>query len=180
MDTVFLRQFIRNPRTVGSMVPSSRFLVDKMLAGVPWDRCRTVVELGPGTGQVTSGILARMPAGGSLLLFEREAVFRESLAERFPRVELFPEATQLEQVIQERGQGPVDAVLSGLPFALMPPDRRREILDQVHACLVPGGRFVAFQYSLLLLRELRERFSTVSVRFTPLNLPPAFVYTCTK
>lgn len=180
VDTTFIRRFVRNPKDVGSVAPSSRFLVAKMLAPVPWHRCRTVVELGPGTGAVTEGIVSRLPASAHLLLFERDPVFRQALVERFPQAELFPEASALSRVVQEQGVGPVHAVLSGLPFALFSAERKESILTQVHASLADGGLFIAFQYSLLLLSDLRRIFRRVHVDFTPLNLPPAFIYVCRK
>jgi phospholipid N-methyltransferase len=40
--------FLRNPVMVGSIIPSSRFTINKMLSRVNWDECRVFVEYGPG------------------------------------------------------------------------------------------------------------------------------------
>jgi phospholipid N-methyltransferase len=57
---------------------------------------------------------------------------------------------------------------------------RSSILREVYQSLAPGGRFVTFQYSLQLKQELKRMYKKVDVSFTPLNIPPAFVYTCIK
>ena len=45
---------------LGSVIPSSRFLVNDLMAQVDWDRARVVVEYGPGVGTITQHILKRM------------------------------------------------------------------------------------------------------------------------
>ena len=50
---LFTRSFLRHPLQTGSLVPSSRFLVRRMLAQVDWQHARVVVELGPGLGCFT-------------------------------------------------------------------------------------------------------------------------------
>ena len=40
----FLRGFLKNPVMVGSVIPSSRVLIDKMLAPVDWDNTRLFVD----------------------------------------------------------------------------------------------------------------------------------------
>jgi hypothetical protein len=40
----FLRGFLKNPVMVGSVIPSSRILIEKMLAPVDWENTRLFVE----------------------------------------------------------------------------------------------------------------------------------------
>ncbi|WP_097272374.1 methyltransferase domain-containing protein [Streptomyces sp. TLI_55] len=81
--------------------------------------------------------------------------------------------------------GPVDAVVSGLPWTVMPTTDRNRTLDAVAAALAPSGRFTTFAYlhaawtppGRHLAAGLRERFTTVERG--PVvwpNLPPAFVH----
>ena len=44
----FLRGFLKHPVMVGSIIPSSRVLIDKMLRPVDWDNTKLFVEYGPG------------------------------------------------------------------------------------------------------------------------------------
>ena len=57
----FLRGFIRHPVMVGSIIPSSQRLIDKMLAPVDWESTQLFVEYGPGVGTFTRVILERLP-----------------------------------------------------------------------------------------------------------------------
>jgi len=56
----FLRGFLKNPVMVGSVIPSSRVLIDKMLGPVDWANTKLFVEYGPGVGTFTRPILDRL------------------------------------------------------------------------------------------------------------------------
>ena len=60
---LFGRTFLRHPRMLGSVVPSSRFLISRILRQADWGRTRVVVEAGPGVGTLTTGILDRLHHG---------------------------------------------------------------------------------------------------------------------
>src|SRR3546814_9317788 len=44
--TMFARVFLKNPVMVGSVIPSSRFLIEKILAPLNWGRADVFVEFG--------------------------------------------------------------------------------------------------------------------------------------
>lgn len=177
---VFLSRFLSAPARVGSLVPSSSALVRQMLHRVPWPEVRQVAELGAGTGRITREILRRAGGDAVLTAFEKDPVLHGWLRERFPGLHIHGEAQGLLTALAGDGVKSVDAVVSGLPFTLFSARMQELILGQVHTALRPGGVFVAFQYSPMLLRRLRCRFRHVQVDFVPWNLPPAFVYTCRK
>ena len=56
-QTLFLRQFVQSPRTVGAVLPSSPALARAMLAPIDFASARTIVEFGPGTGAFTREIV---------------------------------------------------------------------------------------------------------------------------
>lgn len=176
---LFIRRFLAAPRRIGSVAPSSRFLTRAMASHLPAE-CRTVVELGAGTGSVTQSLLERLDTSATYLVFEQDAELREMLSRRFPTIALHGDAVSLSHVLDQSGLQSVDAVVSGLPFALMPESQRSRIVDQVWNGLRPGGRFIAFQYSRQLVHTLERRFSTVHSELVWLNLPPAFVYVAEK
>src|SRR5215813_3525555 len=57
---LFAKNFLHHPKMLGSLIPSSRFLIGRLLAKVDWTRAQTVVEYGPGVGTITAHILTRM------------------------------------------------------------------------------------------------------------------------
>lgn len=175
---VFLRRFIAEPGRVGSIIPSSRFLCERMLSRVKWDSTDVIIELGPGTGAFTQSIYQNIRPDTHYVLVERDAQFRTMLQSRFPEVTIREEATMLSYYLEELKLGKADVIISGLPFANFPEELRAAILDEIQSVLAPGGLFITFQYSLQLQAELQERFSWVETNFTLLNIPPAFIYTC--
>lgn len=81
--------------------------------------------------------------------------------------------------------GPVDAVVSGLPWTVMPAAERNRTLDAVAAALVPSGRFTTFAcLHAAWTPPGRHRAAGLRERFGPVergpvvwpNLPPAFVH----
>ncbi len=65
---LFTRNFLKSPAMLGSVIPSSSFLVNDMMSQVDWQRARVLVEYGPGVGTFTREILkahaARRSSGG--------------------------------------------------------------------------------------------------------------------
>ncbi|WP_139492300.1 class I SAM-dependent methyltransferase [Brevibacillus dissolubilis] len=177
---VFLRRFVTHPDRVGSIMPSSRFLSNLMLKQVPWHTVKTVVELGPGTGVFTKAILQKKKPNTNFFVVERDPQFQEMLSKRFPDLIIRDEAVLLTSYLEEMNFPKADAIVSGLPFAVFPPELRKAILDNIYEALSPGGIFVTFQYSLQMKEDLEEKFGQVQIKFTAFNVPPAFVYVCIK
>src|SRR5437868_3943242 len=86
----FLCQFLRNPRQVGSVVPSSPQLAAAVLSCAQLDRAKTVVELGPGTGAFTPHIKTSLRRKGAhFFALDINAAMCERLRERFPDVAVY-------------------------------------------------------------------------------------------
>src|SRR2546430_8391472 len=64
---LFAKNFLQHPKMLGSLIPSSRFLVDRLLSKIDWGRAGTIVEYGPGVGTITTHILARMAPHARLI-----------------------------------------------------------------------------------------------------------------
>jgi phospholipid N-methyltransferase len=179
----FLRHFVRDPGLTGSLVPSSRFLMKRMLRPVDWDRARVIVELGPGLGGFTKEMLHRMHRDAALIAFEMNQDFVESLREALPDrrlIVLHASAADAIAELQRLGYDGADAIISSLPFANMPDAVRLTILNQVHRLLRPQAKFVLYQYRLVLLPLLQSIFPSIERDFEPINIPPAHVFICQK
>ena len=50
---LFFKNFIKNPRQIGSITPSSNILSEKMVDQIDFNKAKYIVELGPGTGSYT-------------------------------------------------------------------------------------------------------------------------------
>jgi phospholipid N-methyltransferase len=177
---LFFGKFLQAPLKIGSVTPSSAWLVAAMLAPIPWSSTGAIVELGAGTGVITREILRRLPPGGKAFIFEQDARLRATLREDYPGFTVEANAEHLYAVIKNAGTEQVDCVVSGLPFTTLPEQTRQAILAGVLQALKPGGFFIAFQYSLHMRARFCSHFDQMKVRYVPLNVPPAFVYCCRK
>jgi phospholipid N-methyltransferase len=178
--TIFLQKFLSEPRRIGSITPSSSFLTRKMLVGLPWDNIDTLAELGAGTGVFTDFIAQKKKKDCRVIVVEQDPEMRHALQTNHPSFLYGARAEELDRLLESYHLPPADCIVSGLPFAAFPKSVRDEILSAVNRSLKPGGCFVAFQYSLLLRKMLRQLFRQVEIGFVPLNIPPAFVFYCKK
>src|SRR5215813_8088214 len=78
---LFARNFFRHPRMLGSIVPSSRFLIKQLLEPINFGRARVIVEYGPGVGVITAEVLRQMRADATLIAIETNGDFVRYLTE---------------------------------------------------------------------------------------------------
>lgn len=179
----FFLQFLTKGTKVGSMVPSSPFLAMKMMQYIPFNNARNFVELGPGTGVFTTQLLERMHADSRLILVELNSLFYQELVDTIsdPRVVIVHGSVlDLEKILKEQNMQQVDCILSSLPLSIFPNDLAVNILNLCKDCLKKEGLFIQFQYSLKYRKKLNGLYRNIKLEFTPLNFPPAFIYSCTK
>ena len=119
----FLRGFLKHPVMVGSIIPSSKILIDKMLGRVDWENTRLFVEYGPGVGTFTRPILERLAPDATLLTIDTNADFTRYLKEAIDDERLVAvngSAADVEKILSDRGFPDADYVLSCLPFSSVP------------------------------------------------------------
>ncbi|MEU9337210.1 methyltransferase domain-containing protein [Streptomyces sp. NPDC048290] len=180
-------EFLRRPLTTGAVAASSRRLALAMTAGIGLEQARLVIELGPGTGVFTDAILARLAPGARLVAVELNPVLAAGLAATRDDPRLTVVQGSAEDLSAADGEM-ADVVVSGLPWTVMPKERRGHILDAVTGALAPGGRFTTFAYvhaawtppARHFTAELRDRFDRLErSEVVWANLPPAFVHRAT-
>jgi phospholipid N-methyltransferase len=167
---------------LGSVVPSSPFLVNDMLSHVNWDRATVLVEYGPGVGTFTRQILKRMRSDAQLLAIELNADFVEYLRLNVsdPRLEVIHgSAANVRETLAARGLSAADHIISGLPYRNMSSTLRRQILQESRRALKANGSMLLFQYTPTLLPYLESSFSSVRLGFQLFNIFPALIFRCT-
>jgi len=178
----FFRGFLRQPGRIGSVIPSSRFLERRIVEAAGIARSRTVVELGPGTGGTTRAILQALPRRAHLLAIEINPDFVEFLnTEPDPRLDVYlGSAEHIRRALETLNHSRPDAVVSGIPFSTMPPEVGRKILHEIWSCLVPGGRFVAYQLMNRVTFLAPRLMGDPQVQLELRNVPPLRVYAWRK
>ena len=176
----FLQHFLKSPQSVGSVVPSSPALVKALLTEIDWQASHVIAELGGGTGAITGAInQLRVPAS-TFLCFEKNRKMHRDLAGQFPDIVLEEDAFAIRASLEKHQLASLDCVVCGLPLVNFPKSKRFALLAEVHDLLKPGGVFVAFQYTRRLRPALVTTFDQLESRYIWKNVPPAYVFTCTK
>jgi phosphatidylethanolamine/phosphatidyl-N-methylethanolamine N-methyltransferase len=182
----FFGTFLRNPGSVGAVLPSSRYLARALVGRLELPPGELIVEYGPGTGPVTAVIRDVLPGKARYLGIELEPRFHTLLTQRYPQFDFhLGSAADVRSILDQRGLPRPMRIVSGLPFASLPPAVQDAVIDGIVHCLRgTSGDFRTFQYvhayGLRAARRFRalmaERFEGFE-RIGPIvrNVPPAFV-----
>jgi phospholipid N-methyltransferase len=180
---LFAKNFLHHPKMLGSLIPSSRFLIGRLLAKVDWTRAQTLVEYGPGVGTITAHILARMQPNSRLVVFEMNEDFVRYLARTFPDPRLHVVHGSAETVQEELDRLKLDGadyIISGIPYTTMPVELRERIIRESRGALKPGGAVLVYQFTRTVLPYLQTHFSQIRQDFEPRNILPARLFYCTQ
>ena len=176
-------KFLLRDKYIGSITPSSRYLVAKLVSAMNIGEAQTVIEYGPAQGILTKKILEALPARARLIAIERNQDFYEILRRYITDTRFRPiqgDVRKIDQIASDLGISQADAVVSCIPFALLTRDECEDLLKKTSRLLKPGGRFVLFQYSPQMFPILKKHFSRFKTEFVLRNIPPAFVFTAFK
>jgi len=182
----FFGTFLKNPGSVGAVLPSSRYLARALVGRLELQPGQLILEYGPGTGPVTAIVRESLPTGAKYLGIELEPRFHQLLVHRYPTMDFhLGSAADVTKILAERNLPRPARIVSGLPFASLPP----AVQDAVITGIVDSVRgthadFRTFQYvhayGMKAARRFRalmaERFDGFE-RIGPIvrNVPPAFV-----
>jgi len=179
----FGKQFWKDKRTIGSLMPSSPFLRTKILKNIDFTKDQIFIELGPGMGVFTREIVAQMSANSILLVFEVNDLFYKHIVAdiKDKRIHIIHDsAEKINEYLQKLNLDNPDVIISSLPLAAFNSSFRKMIISQIHNSLKQTGTFIQFQYSLQAKYMLKKLYKKVNISFTILNFPPAFIYYCKK
>lgn len=178
----FLNEFVKQPRNIGALLPSSEILAKNMIESINFDKAKTIVELGPGTGVFTKKIMKKKRKDTVLILIELNETFVRRLQQEYANNNrvyvIHGSAENLKMYLHELKINQVDFVLSGLPFTSLPIDVSERILRNVRDSLLSGGQFITFQYTLVKKAFIQSFFPTITGKRVWLNFPPAYVLAC--
>lgn len=179
---MFLLEYIKNPRNVGAVAPSSSHLARKMVESIDFEHAECIVEYGPGTGVFTEKLLARAEEDTKIILFEINKEFYEELVKLYGHkrnvVILNRSAEDIKDVMNKYGIAKVDYIVSGLPFTSLPKEISENILKNTKDVLGDHGKFITFQYSMVKKKLFEKFFPSIRTKRTLANIPPAYVLSC--
>lgn len=180
---LFLREWLRNPRSVAAVAPSGRALARLITKDVS-ARTGKVLELGPGTGSFTQALIENGVREENLTLVEYSEEFAQLLKSRYPLASVFQLDAGKLYSHTLFNQPEAGAIVCGLGLLNMPDSQVSAIMRGAFGYLRPGGAFYLFTYGprcsvpYSILSELGLVASHVGK--TWLNIPPASVYRITR
>ena len=179
----FFIEGIKHFKEVGTLSRSSKFVSKTMTKDkyINFETARCIVELGAGDGPITEMLLQKMHPDAKLLCFEINDKFHAQLEQQFghdPRITIIKDdAVKVGDYIRAAGFEEADAVLSEIPFVIIPED---DIIEQAHKYLKKGGKYVQLHYSTVARKRYERIFGNSEIDFVTLNEPPAFIHICEK
>ncbi len=167
------------PKMVGSIIPSSRLLIERMLRPVDWENTKLFVEYGPGVGTFTRPILDLLGPDATLVTIDTNADFTTYLRDSIDDPRLVPvtgSAADVAKILADRGLGKADYILSGLPFSTLPPGIGEDIAKATASVIRTGGAFLVYQFSPKVLDFIKPHFERLERGFEWVNVPPATLF----
>jgi phospholipid N-methyltransferase len=177
---------LANQAQIGAVVPSQRFLIERMIAPIPHSYSGQIVELGAGTGALTLRLAARCPNARILACeinsnLARHTRWTLASARLNGRVEVVLDAAEhLLAELSRRGMKLPDFIISGIPLGNLRREAVLALVEAISRALAPGGMYIQFQYSLLDRKKIKAKFSKLRSVPVFLNFPPAVVYYARK
>ena len=175
---VFFQEFLKHPLQIGSIIPSSRFLEQRILEAAGIATVKTVVELGSGTGGTTRSILRAMPQHAKLLSIEINPHLHTMVSsikdDRL--IAHLGNACRLKEIISMYGLDAPEVLISGIPFSTMKQSEASKVIEAISSLLASNGRFVAYQVSRQVESLCRPFLGSGQMTVELLNIPPMRVY----
>jgi phosphatidylethanolamine/phosphatidyl-N-methylethanolamine N-methyltransferase len=175
---LFFRQWLRSPKSMGAVIPSSRVLARAVTEAVSWAPGEHVIELGAGTGAISQGLIDAGLPPDALMMIELDRHLFDYLRTRFPAVRVVNgDATRLVDIVRQLGITRVSTIISGLPMVTMPLAFQRAIIEQSFEVLGPDGYLLQYSYSPVSPIPARKLgVEAKLVKFVVRNVPPATVW----
>jgi phosphatidylethanolamine/phosphatidyl-N-methylethanolamine N-methyltransferase len=174
---MFFRRWLANPLQMGSVVPSSQALCERIVRQTRRTPEEAVLELGAGTGVVSRALLDSGIPPDRLIVVEIVPDMATHLRRVLPGVQVIEgDARHLPDLVPARWHGRIGTVVCGIPLVLLPRAEQRRFIDAIQA-VAPDRGFLHFSYCATSpLPARRHGLAARREAWTPLNFPPASVW----
>ena len=160
---LFLQEFVRRYHTTGAVLPSGRALASALCRHVgQGDAPQRILEVGPGTGAVTSTLVTRLRPQDRLCLIEINDQFVACLRDALRTKPAYRAVADRVDLVHGRleelpGDGTYDVIVSGLPLNNFAVEDVRAILTRMSQLVRPGGVLSLFEY--IAIRSIKSSVS---------------------
>ena len=176
----FFKESLKNLKEVGTIFPSSKSVVKKMVAPINFGEKLTILELGSGDGVITKQLLEKMSSDSQLICFETNKKFYQELKKINDKkmILINESAEKMKSYLDEFEIKKIDYIVSSVPLVSLPKETTNKILSVSVEILRMSGKLIQLQYTKLLDKRLKSYYSQIDIQFTPKYYLPAFIYTC--
>ena len=133
-----------------------RAIAEEMLLEALPSRIERVLDLGTGDGRLVAAIREHYPDALAVGIDTSEPMLARA-ADRFEADPLVEFRTH-DLAVPFADIGPFDAVVSGLAIHHLEDERKRELFEEIHTLLTPGGVFANLDLVTSASARLHERF----------------------
>jgi phosphatidylethanolamine/phosphatidyl-N-methylethanolamine N-methyltransferase len=174
---LFFRRWLANPLQMGSIIPSSRTLCERIARNVVRADDEYVLELGAGTGVVTKAMLDRGIPPEKIIVVEIVPEMAEHLRQVLPGVHVVcGDAFTVKDSLQPEWIHKIGTAICGIPLVMLPLAQQQKFVDAVEA-VAPGKGFLLLTYCITSpLPYAKLGLDAKRLEWTPMNFPPASVW----
>jgi phosphatidylethanolamine/phosphatidyl-N-methylethanolamine N-methyltransferase len=174
---MFFRRWLANPLQMGSVIPSSGALCQRIVRHARRAADEAVLELGAGTGVVSRALLDGGVPPERLIVVEIVPEMAEHLRQVLPGVMVLEgDARLLVRLLPPHLHGRIGSVVCGIPLVLLPLAEQQRFIAAMES-VAPGRGFLHYSYCVTSPLPWRKHALTARREaWTPLNFPPASVW----
>lgn len=178
-NVIFFKSLLKAPLKTGAFFPSSKNLASSIssFVNIP-EPDEYVIELGAGTGRLTSALLERGIPCSQLIILEMQPSLVKFLRKTFPLVTVIEgSATDLLSLLPEKAIGKIKTIVSGIPMVNLRFHEQQQIIIAIKNVIKTNGALLQFTYrpgSPLPSNKLalNQRY----LGHVLLNMPPAAIW----
>ena len=174
---MFFRRWLANPLQMGSVVPSSAALCERIVRHTRRAADEAVLELGAGTGVVSRALLNAGLPPERLIVVEIVPDMAGHLRRVLPgSLVIEGDARALPRLLPPAWHGRIGTVICGIPLVLLAAAEQARFIAAMDK-VAPGRGFLHYSYCATSpLPARRHGLSARREAWTPLNFPPASVW----
>lgn len=171
----FLTEWAKDPKGIGSITPTSKQAAKLMVSQIPMECDLPILELGPGTGIITSTMIEMGMEPTRITSIEYDKSFCKHLRKTFPKVTFIEgDAFNLDTTLKDYPIKKFGAILSGIPLLNFKQKERLALLEGALNWLDPGMPFIQLSYGPKAPVDIKDSNLIVKpTNWVLTNVPPA-------
>lgn len=174
-DLRFIKSWLRDPKAIGSIKPTSKAAARLMVSTIPKDSTLPILELGAGTGIITSTMIEMGIDPKRIISIEYDQKLYDHLVKTMPDVNFIKgDAFNLQTTLSEYSGQKFAAILSGIPLLNFKKDERVHLLNGALDWLEDEAPFVQLCYGPKPPIQISDNNIKVEpTKWILANIPPA-------